>query len=973
MRRGGLRAAPPATLAQRMAIASTTDPGEGLVGREQEIGALEHALQRARRGRAVVLLRGTAGMGKSTLLAVLDAHARAAGFTAVAGRAAEYERRLPFALAVDALDDELASARLSSLGEERLAELAAVMPSVGDGGAAVVEGGPLERPRYHRAIRAAIEVIDPGRPLLLSFDDVHWADEASVELLLHLLRRPPRVPHLLAIGLRPGGVGDRIAAALRDVPEAQLLDLGPLDPAQAGRLLEQVEDADLRALVLAEAGGNPFYLRELAAEPGTAGTAGDLVAGEVPAAVVAAVAVEVERLPPGARDLARGAAVAGEPFELEVAAAAAGLDMPAAGPALDALRAADLVAATGSARELSFRHPVVRRTIYDTTPPGMRLQAHARAAEKLAARGAPAALLAGHVEATASPGDAEAAALLERAGDEALSRDPSAARRWYRSALALTDDDAVRARLLERRARACTGGGRFEEAHEALEQALALAPEQDPEAPLRLSLALAGVEHLLGKPNAAAERLQHVLEGVPPEAAALRAALEIELAINAQHRIGPAERLALTSRAMDTARELGDDVLLVSVSGLHAISLYYAGRPGDAWALTREAGRIVARTPDAALASRIEAVYHAALAATVLDDFTTADALVERAIRVGRATGQDQLLVPLLIFRSMGLHQWGRITEALTAAEEAEDSARLAGVVHPLHWALWMRATATAACGDVQAALKIGEESLRLAEGLERATVTVLGQCNYAMVRLLAGDPEGCRREMLAGAGEDFDVGEPAWSVHLLAALVLACVQLGELEEADRWAAKAEEVSSSLGDPAIPGGRARCARAEVLLARGEAQEAERLALEAAEMAAALGAELNVWQALLVAARAQAADGRRAEAVAALRRIADEANAGGAGLYENMAVHALRALGERVGRSGRRAPAGSHGLQSLSDREREIAGLVAEGRTNKEIAAALFLSDKTVERHLSRTFEKLGLRSRVELAALVHDG
>jgi DNA-binding NarL/FixJ family response regulator len=74
----------------------------------------------------------------------------------------------------------------------------------------------------------------------------------------------------------------------------------------------------------------------------------------------------------------------------------------------------------------------------------------------------------------------------------------------------------------------------------------------------------------------------------------------------------------------------------------------------------------------------------------------------------------------------------------------------------------------------------------------------------------------------------------------------------------------------------------------------------------------------------------------------------------------------------LGRSGRRAPAGAHGLDSLSDREREIADLVAQGRTNKEIAAALFLSDKTVERHLSRTFEKLGLRSRVELAALVHE-
>jgi DNA-binding NarL/FixJ family response regulator len=283
-----------------------------------------------------------------------------------------------------------------------------------------------------------------------------------------------------------------------------------------------------------------------------------------------------------------------------------------------------------------------------------------------------------------------------------------------------------------------------------------------------------------------------------------------------------------------------------------------------------------------------------------------------------------------------------------------------------------MRANAAAASGDVRTARRVGDESLRLAERLERATLTVLGRCNHAMVRLYEGDAEGCRREMLAVAGEDFDVGEPAWSVHLLAALVTACVQCGDLEEADRWAAKAQEISAALGDPAIPGGRARCARAEVLLARGDAQEAGRLAAEAAEMAAALGARLNVWQALLVSARAQAAAGLRAEAVATLRQVADEASAGGAGLYAEMATRELRALGERLGRSGRRAPAGAHGLDSLSDREREIADLVAQGRTNKEIAAALFLSDKTVERHLSRTFEKLGLRSRVELAALVHE-
>ena len=117
-------------------------------------------------------------------------------------------------------------------------------------------------------------------------------------------------------------------------------------------------------------------------------------------------------------------------------------------------------------------------------------------------------------------------------------------------------------------------------------------------------------------------------------------------------------------------------------------------------------------------------------------------------------------------------------------------------------------------------------------------------------------------------------------------------------------------------------------------------------------------------ALLIAGRAHAAAGDRDAAVAALQSVAQHAGQGGAGLFVEAAARELRRLGTRLSAESRRATAGD----DLTERERTIAELVAQGRTNKQVAAAMFLSEKTIEHHLSRAYAKLGVRSRVELTA-----
>ena len=189
-------------------------------------------------------------------------------------------------------------------------------------------------------------------------------------------------------------------------------------------------------------------------------------------------------MPPAARALLDGAAVAGDPFDPELAAAAAGLDPAGALAPLDGLVAADLVCATGDGRAFRFRHPLLRRAVYDAAPPAWRLAAHERVAATLATRGAGASVRAFHVEKCARPGDAAAVGVLAEAAAAAANTAPATAARWYAAGARLLPhaDRTERAGLLGPMAVALANAGRLHESREALLDVLALLPsERTPE------------------------------------------------------------------------------------------------------------------------------------------------------------------------------------------------------------------------------------------------------------------------------------------------------------------------------------------------------------------------------------------------------------------------------------------------------------------------------------------------------------
>src|SRR5207248_7764800 len=215
-----------------------------------------------------VQIVGEAGIGKSRLLAELCQSGEDRGYLVLDGRAAEFERDIPFGLIVDALNDYLGSlepALLRALDEGQLVELASVFPAVPryERLAARREDN-AERYRLHYAIRSVLERLTTRKPMLLALDDVHWADAASVEVLTHLLRRF-RGPLLTAMAYRqpPARLVGALEAAARNGFGTQL-ELTPLNSEDTRRLIGEDLDEPTRVAICRESGGNPFYIEQLA-------------------------------------------------------------------------------------------------------------------------------------------------------------------------------------------------------------------------------------------------------------------------------------------------------------------------------------------------------------------------------------------------------------------------------------------------------------------------------------------------------------------------------------------------------------------------------------------------------------------------------------------------------------------------------------------------------------------------------------
>jgi DNA-binding NarL/FixJ family response regulator len=947
-----------------------------LVGRDSELHALERALELVERGepRAVGIV-GEPGIGKSRLLGALGAQAVERGHRVAGGRAAELERDVPFALWVDALDGHLSADALRGMPDDELADLAVALPAVARM-TGVAPAAAVERHRVARAVRGLLARLAAQRPLTLLLDDVHWADPASADVIALVLHRPPSGAVLLALATRTGrapALEARVQTAARH-RVADVVDVGPLSRAAADALMPGL-GSTARQRLYAESGGNPFYLEELLRAGSR--TPADAPAGDVPPLVRAALAGEIAALDADARLAAQGGAIAGDPFDPAVAAAAAGLEEPSALEALDALLAADLVRPTEHPRRFRFRHPLVRRAVYESAGAGWRLAAHARTAAALAARGATAAERAHHVERAAHTGDLDAVELLARAAEQTMPSAPATAASWYAAASRLLpadhEHDERRLALLLAQAEALASAGIAVDARDVLRRVLALLPAGAVDRRAHVTVKLAELEALWTQEPEAARRLleaeRAALVDVAPGAAA-----ELTLAMATErNEYGdfPAVR-ELADQARDSARAAGDRPLeaLAAAMAADAAQCELRGDDPDAVAAVdrriAEAGALIDALPDAQVAVHLDMLLTLSIARLFTGDFPGASAACRRGLALARRTRQGLLTPAFVCLRGFVDHELGDLASAQADQEEALDSALLSGNVQVAYWASIASSVLALQRGEIQAALDHGQRAWELLGTREYSQAGFV----VADARLAAGDAAGAREAL-----EAFGWVRPQiWTLDRVKAAEVAvrvALALDRHDEAAAWAARVPLESGGRRD-GIFGALAARARAAVLLAGGDAGEAARIAAAGALAADSAQAPLWAGKCRILAGEALIAAGAADAARDRLRRAAADLDALGAYGPRDAALKLLRRLGDRPRPTARAAAGDGHDprLTPLTPREREVAIEVAAGRTNAQIAHRLHLSERTVEKHVSRVLAKLGLQTRAEVVRLL---
>jgi ATP/maltotriose-dependent transcriptional regulator MalT len=955
------------------------------VGRADELGSLERILDQLDRGcPGAIEVAGEPGIGKTRLLREVAASAGVRGHLVLSGAASEFENDLPFSVFVDALDEYVAGlepGRLAVLDDAVQAELAHVFPSLSALAGGHQVASQHERYRSHRAVRGLLEHLAQTLPLVLILDDFHWADPASVELLGALLRRQPAAAVLTAVALRPRQSSERLAITLERAHRSAAVTrvgLGALTPDEARQLLGERFDVARTALLYQESGGNPFYLEQLARSPArapqlTSAAEISLTGLDVPAAVAASLAEELTLLSGIGRLVLEGAAVAGDPFEPELAAAAAATSEAAGMQAVDELLRLDLIRATDVPRRFRFRHPLVRRAVYQATAGGWRLGAHERCAEALAARGASAAARAHHVERSARQGDLAAVTVLREAGEATARLAPESAARWFGGALRLLPQIAPaqdRVELLLARSWALAAVGCFTDSHEAALEAVALVPAQPSALNTTVATACARVERFLGRYEHAHARLVRALRLRPELASVERAELLIELTLNEFYRSRYEAMHNWAAPAVSAAEETGDAALIATAAVMPAFADAMTGPTGTAQSRRAHAAALVDELPDDELSARPDAAGWLAIAEVYLDLYPEADAHASRALGLARTSGQGDPLHRLYPVLPRVWYVRGKLAAAAELLDGAIEAGRLLGSPQALAGNLFNRSVVALAVGDLDIALATARESVELTRGLDEGFVPAWAAVRLAGVLFETGQP-GRAIELLLGraGGEELTLIPGGWRAYCLELLTRCWLALDRPSKAGRAAALAEMMAAAVQLP-LAAAWADRAVAAVALDAGDAALAAGRALASADGADAAGAPIEAALSRTIAGRALAGSGEKDRAVAELQHAAAALDTCGAWRYRQSAERELRKLGHHIHRRTRPGATDGAGIELLTGRELQVARLVVNRKTNPQIAAELFLSHKTVETHLRNIFHKMGVTTRTALARAV---
>ncbi len=978
-----------------------------IVGRDHEFTTGARLLAEAASGQGrFLLLSGEAGIGKSRLARALAETATAQGFHRLVGVCQEHDRTFPFAPLRDALRQHLrhtgtpGAARLFGTDSPLFARL---LPELAPTDAAPLPPLPPEeeKRRLFEAFARLFTRLAHTAPLCLILEDLHWADEATLALLHLLPRRLADARVLVVLTARNEEPGDPLAHWQGYLTRNHLittLDLAPLSRAEVAGMIAATTDTIPASAVTAiaeRAEGNPFFVEELLHAWAESGTGDSSPAPTVPSGVRETVTYRLDALGDGVRLIAETAAVIGRRFSFATLRTVTGTHERTLTLALRALVAAYLVVeiedeqGQGQTPGFAFRHALTREAIYTRLLSVERQRLHRQVAHTLAAEAEGGALipvgeLGYHFHAA---GEWDAALRWCRvAGEEALAlSSPHAAITHFTRALDAADafhtsaaaDTTVSSTLIHARGKAFWLTGDAEHAMRDYTRALADARTHgDDTTAMRV---LMDMGHLWTANDPARSLCYY-------EAAAIHARTGEDATATAHilARLGylhvlsgqPNEAEPYAREALIIAQDRHDTVEIARVSQLlaqiafHRADLvqtaHYAAAAATGFAA---AGDLASQALILALRSKGSAALHVDWAVPAIVSLDAGIAEAERAVQIARKSGSHSAETQAHTFLADVLGAQGIYGSALTHARQAVKSA-------------------TAMENRQQSLLAHSALGLLYRDLL--ALPHALWHLEHALVIARAHGSSYYVRFMAAFlASLAIEAGNTAHAETLFAELFAPETPTETLVQRRYWLARAELALATsepdtalrivnnliatacniadLGDRGIP--RLSLLRGKALATLGRAAEAEATLVAAAETATAQGAQPLSWRISCAlghlhdsagdTAKATAAFTAAHQVIAALADTISEERTRTAFAREAAAMIPTRY------RSTTSAPMRAR-EGGLTRRERDVLMQVTRGATNREIAAVLFITEKTVEAHITHSLRKLGLHTRAEL-------
>jgi DNA-binding CsgD family transcriptional regulator len=904
-----------------------------LLGREHEQQALVQLLSDARAGSSGVLaVVGDAGMGKSALLAY--AEEQAAGMKVLRARGVQSEAHIPFAGLFELLRPALP--RIDAIPGPQAAALGSAL--------ALRPGSTVDRFAVGAATLSLLAEYAESAPVAVLVDDAQWLDGSSADAMLFAFRRLFADPVAVVLTVREG------ESSLLDGADLPTLQLRGLDRAAAADLLRKQADGplgqDLADRLHRETGGNPLALLELGTERMRMG---DLHPDAPLATGTSVAAVYLSRfrtLPQRTRDVL-GLASAIDGGEIAVLARAAsqlGQDLSDLAPA----EAAGLIAVRDS--RLEFRHPLARSAVYGDTPAAVRRALHRALAD--AFPDADADRRAWHLGLACLGPDDAASSALEQAGRRARQRSAyEVASRAFERAAQLAPEDSRQATLLCEAADDAWLGGLVEHAAALLDDARR--HTTTPELAVRIEQ-LRG--HIAARRGPVADA-QRILLAAAEQAAsvdAARGAVILAEAVNAAFYAGDAAAMRQAAeRAADLITDCSAGRTAFFVLSAQGMALIFSGEGERGAAAVRAAVAVLEHSDELRDDPRLLA--WAAMGPLWLREAGIGQTLADQALVVARRTAAVGALSFLLHHAATDQAGSDRWAEAQAGFHEAIGLTRETGQRTDLAYSLARLAHLEARQGKAEQSRLHADEALRLSRDMGLGLVEVwalaaLGELELSLGRTEAALARFEEQRVLLMSLNILDVDlSPAPE------LVEAWLRVGRPDAAAEAAADFIREAAAKSQPWA---RARAERCRGLLAaEGESDRHFEMALtlhaqtpdrfEAGRTHVAYGARLR-------------RERQRLRAREHLRAAVDIFDGLGADPWSDAARAELAATGETA---RRRDPTT---LNDLTPQELQIALSLADGRTTRETAAALFLSPKTVEYHLRNVYRKLSIGSRSEL-------